>query len=63
MPIPTRRTEERRQKFFSRCMADPVMVKEFPDEKIRGGVCKSQWERSVGKTKEASTRLAAQSKG
>ena len=30
---------ERRDKFFTRCMGDKQMTKEFPDNKIRGGVC------------------------
>ncbi len=39
MPMPKRRKGESRKKFFDRCMGNPTMVKDFPDAKIRGGVC------------------------
>ena len=44
MPIPKRKKGESRDKCFSRCMGDKVMVKEF-DPKKRGGICGSQCDR------------------
>ena len=31
MPLPTRNIDESHDQFIARCMADPVMVREFPD--------------------------------
>ena len=31
MPLPTRNVDETHDQFIERCMADPVMVREFPD--------------------------------
>ncbi len=45
MPIPTPRKGEPKDKFFSRCMGNGVMVGEFPDAKIRGGVCKTAFDK------------------
>lgn len=43
MPIPKPHKGELRKEFFSRCMGDKVMVKEFTDQKQRGGVCGTAW--------------------
>ena len=43
MPIPTPGKKEDRAKFISRCMSNPVMKKEFPDNKQRVAVCHTQW--------------------
>jgi len=43
MPIPNKRTGESKQDFISRCAGDPVMVKEFPDQKQRLATCYSRW--------------------
>jgi len=45
MPLPTKRTEEPRSKFISRCMGDEMMNSEFKDPKQRAAVCNSQFER------------------
>ncbi len=45
MPIPIPRKGEPKDKFFSRCMGNGVMVGEFPDAKIRGGVCKTAFDK------------------
>jgi hypothetical protein len=42
MPIPNPKGEPKKN-FLSECMADSVMVKEFPDEKQRYAVCHSKW--------------------
>jgi len=43
MPIPKPKTGEEKDKFVSRCMADSVMNKEYPDNKQRAAICYSQW--------------------
>lgn len=42
MPIPTRRANEDTQDFISRCMDDPTMKQEYPDNNQRLAVCHSQ---------------------
>lgn len=43
MPLPVPEGEQK-EKFMNRCMADPVMVKEYPDNGQRYAICNSQWE-------------------
>lgn len=40
-PIPTRRKDERKKDFISRCMSDSTMISEYPDEKQRFAVCQT----------------------
>lgn len=47
MPIPKPKEGETQKTFMGRCMADPTMVKEFPDIEQRAGVCFTTW-RSKG---------------
>ena len=42
MPLPTRNIDESQDQFIARCMADPVMVREFPDTEQRRAVCQRQ---------------------
>ena len=42
MPIPSKKDGEDRNKFMSRCMSDPTMSKEFPDNQKRVAVCISK---------------------
>jgi len=42
MPLPTRNIDESHDQFITRCMADPVMVREFPDTAQRRAVCQRQ---------------------
>lgn len=42
MPLPQRKPGEGHDEFIERCMADPVMVKEFPDAAQRRAVCQRQ---------------------
>ena len=42
MPLPTRNIDESHDQFIARCMADPVMVREFPDTEQRRAVCQRQ---------------------
>jgi len=40
LPTPSGETED---EFIGRCMGDPTMNKEFPDQDQRYAVCYSQW--------------------
>jgi hypothetical protein len=51
MPLPKRRSDESVDDFSSRCMADPKMRSEFPDEAQRFAVCRRQAEK-LEKTEE-----------
>ncbi len=51
MPIPKPKPGERSRAFVSRCMADPVMMGEFPDKSARAAVCWAQT--PAGKQAEA----------
>lgn len=42
MPLPTPRTDEKKDDFIGRCMADATMTKDFPDQKQRLAVCYKQ---------------------
>jgi hypothetical protein len=42
MPIPSKHTNEDKQKFVARCMGSEVMKKEYPDSKQRVAICLSQ---------------------
>ena len=42
MPLPTRNVDETHDQFIERCMADPVMVREFPDAAQRPAICQRQ---------------------
>jgi len=45
MPIPKPREGETQDKFMSRCMGDPTMVKEY-DQAQRWQICDSSWKES-----------------
>lgn len=47
MPIPTPNKGEKRTAFINRCMGNPTMVKEYPKQEQRAGVCHSQWRRNL----------------
>jgi hypothetical protein len=51
MPIPTPRKGEKRTDFVSRCMSNPTMKREYPDNKQRFAICMSSW-RDKKKTKK-----------
>lgn len=42
MPIPSRKQNEDKQKFVSRCMSNETMKKEYPDSKQRVAICLGQ---------------------
>lgn len=54
MPLPTRQEGESRKPFMLRCMADPTMLSEYPDERQRFAVCLTQSDakESKGSAKE-----------
>lgn len=49
MPLPAKKKDEKRGKFISRCMSDPIARKEFPDGKQRAAVCYSQYDKKAKK--------------
>jgi signal peptide peptidase SppA len=42
--MPTPRRNESEREFTNRCMGDPVMTEEYPDESQRRAVCQKQWD-------------------
>src|SRR5213080_3857374 len=44
MPVPTQ--SEKEDGFVSRCMASPVMLKDYPNQSQRAAVCHAQWRNS-----------------
>ena len=42
MPLPNKKDGEKPEQFISRCMSDPKIQKEFPDQKQRTAVCMSK---------------------
>ncbi|NDG28579.1 hypothetical protein EB118_00550 [bacterium] len=42
MPIPSRKKDEQKDNFVSRCMSNETMKKEYPDEKQRVAICIQQ---------------------
>jgi hypothetical protein len=50
MPIPSKKTDEDKQKFVSRCMGDEVMKKEYPDTKQRVAICLGQSRKKKSKS-------------
>ena len=43
MPLPTPNPSEEREAFIGRCMGNPTMNADFPDESQRAAVCYAQW--------------------
>ena len=43
MPLPTKKSDESKEEFMSRCMGDDIMNSEFSDPKQRVAVCNSQF--------------------
>jgi len=48
MPLPKPGKGEERNKFIGRCMGDPMMKKDFKDQKQRTAVCFSQFTKKEG---------------
>lgn len=47
MPIPRPAKGETESNFISRCMGDSVMTAEYPEQKIRSGVCYTSWKEAA----------------
>lgn len=45
MPLPTPRQGEPERAFISRCVSSDVVQRDFPRQRVRLGVCYSQWRR------------------
>lgn len=43
MPLPKPSKKEKQSEFVSKCMGDPMMNKDFPNQKQRAAVCYSQF--------------------
>lgn len=43
MPIPKPEKTEKMTEFLGRCMADPTMTEEYPNERQRMAICDKQW--------------------
>ncbi len=57
MPLPKRNKGEKSKDFLSRCMGNPTMNKDFPDQKQRYAVCVSQSKRSDEADEEEGIRF------
>lgn len=44
MPLPTPNTDEEKDDFIARCMANPTMTDEYPEADQRRAVCEQQWD-------------------
>lgn len=51
MPIPKPKKDETKEEFIQRCMADKLMVGEYPDEKQRYAICLTQFKNKGGESK------------
>lgn len=60
MPMPTPHKGEDEATFVSRCMADEVMNKDYPDQKQRAAVCYSQARKRDEKKSESSGQMSIQ---
>lgn len=43
MPLPTPKRNEDRKQFMSRCMSDPIMIKEYKNTDQRLAICATQF--------------------
>ncbi len=57
MPLPEQRQDETHGDFVHRCMADEVMVREFPDADQRRAVCERQWKGATRMSSENQPRF------
>lgn len=44
MPIPKPKKDETKDDFLKRCMADKIMLKEYPEKDQRFAICNKQWD-------------------
>ena len=57
MPLPTKKPNEDKNTFISRCMSSEVMKREFPNTKQRIAVCYSQFRGKEKKQQEARLKV------
>jgi len=57
VPLPEQRQDETHGDFVHRCMADEVMVREFPDADQRRAVCERQWKGATRMSSENQPRF------
>jgi hypothetical protein len=43
MPLPTKKENETKPEFISRCMADAKTLEEYPNAPQRFAICQAQW--------------------
>jgi hypothetical protein len=43
MPLPAPKPNEKKDDFLKRCMGNPTMNQDFPDNKQRYAVCNNLW--------------------
>lgn len=55
MPLPSPRGKQDRNSFINSCVSSNIMVKEFPNQKQRLGVCFSQWHAAKKKKRSQSS--------
>lgn len=58
MPIPTPHEGEEQDAFINRCMGNPTMNEDFPDQEQRSAVCFRQWREAHGETASDGTTAA-----
>jgi hypothetical protein len=51
MPIPVPNLKETRPEFTERCMSDPTMIDEYPDNTQRIAVCYTSWTSEIKRVK------------
>jgi hypothetical protein len=44
VPIPKPEADETKDEFIARCLANPTMVNEYPDNGQRYAVCEASWD-------------------
>jgi hypothetical protein len=52
MPLPTPNKKESQSEFIARFMSNPLMKKEYPEEKQRLAIAYSQWKKKKSLSKE-----------
>lgn len=57
MPLIKPKPEETEQEWIDRCMSNEVMNREYPDNKVRAGICYSQWRTSKNLKKDSKKRV------
>ena len=63
MPIPKVAPGEMKKAFIARCMGNRGMLREYPDQKKRAGVCYTQWNVHAKKEQDEFDELVENTKG